>query len=152
MVTNHKRNSSTSSNKRTSRKEPGASGQGDYYHVEVRSRGHFVKFRTQDVGDPGHIQRIAGQRETGSWGTVKWLIGKEDAHVAGNRLVGDTKDAKDVINKLGSKPVHKMGDIFEAKPRRNLPERVKATRTQKTVRSQNFKKAQTAKGKRKSPQ
>jgi hypothetical protein len=149
MVTNYKRNSSTPRNKRTSRKAPGASGQGDYYHVEVRPRGDFVKFRTQDVGDPGHIQRIAGQRETGSWGTVKWLIGKEDAHVAGNRLVGNTKDAKDIINKLGSEPVHKMGDIFEAKPRRNVPERSKPTGAQKKARSQNIGKAQTAKKKSK---
>jgi len=133
-----------SKSRTSSRRAPGSSGEGDYYHVEVRPRGEFVSFRTQDVGDPGHIQRVAGKRESGSWGTVKWLIGKEDAHVDGDRLVGDTKDAKDLIKKLGSKPVHKKGDIFEAQPRKNLAERAKPTTAQKKARSQNIKKAQSA--------
>ena len=132
------------SRKKTERKKPGSTGQGDYYHVEVRPRGDFVSFRTQDVGDPGHIQRVAGKRESGSWATVKWLIGKQDAHVSGDSLVGDTRDAKDVIKQLGSKPVHKKGDLFEAKPRRNVPERSKPTNAQKKARSQNIKKAQSA--------
>ena len=132
------------SRKKTERKKPGSTGQGDYYHVEVRPRGDFVSFRTQDVGDPGHIQRVAGKRESGSWATVKWLIGKQDAHVSGDSLVGDTRDAKDVIKQLGSKPVHKKGDLFEAKPRRNVPERSKPTDAQKKARSQNIKKAQSA--------
>lgn len=143
------RNSTTKSGKgtksRTTRKAPGTGGQGDYYHVEVRPGDDFVTFRTQDVGDPGHVQRVAGKRETGSWATVKWLIGKEDAHVDGDRLVGDTRDAKDVLKKLGSRPVHKKGDIFEAKPRGNVAERSKPTAAQKKARSQNIKKAQTAK-------
>ena len=130
--------------KKTERKKPGSTGQGDYYHVEVRPRGDFVSFRTQDVGDPGHIQRVAGKRESGSWATVKWLIGKQDAHVSGDSLVGDTRDAKDVIKQLGSKPVHKKGYLFEAKPRRNVPERSKPTDAQKKARSQNIKKAQSA--------
>ncbi|HEX6271042.1 MAG TPA: hypothetical protein VFZ43_12455, partial [Anaerolineales bacterium] len=96
--------------KKTNRKPPGSTGEGEYYHVEVRPGDDFVTFRTQDVGDPGHIQRVAGKRESGSWATVKWLISKEDAHLSGDTLVGDTKDAKDVIKKLGSKPVHKKGD------------------------------------------
>ena len=135
------------SRKKTERKKPGSTGQGDYYHVEVRPRGDFVSFRTQDVGDPGHIQRVAGKRESGSWATVKWLIGKQDAHVSGDSLVGDTRDAKDVIKQLGSKPVHKKGDLFEAKPRRNVPERAKPTDAQKKARSQNIKKAQSARSK-----
>src|SRR4051794_22851382 len=67
------------------RKQPGTSAEGDYYHVAVRPKGDFVTFRTQDVSDPGHIQRVAGKRESGSWSTVKWLIGKEDAHVEGEK-------------------------------------------------------------------
>lgn len=109
--------------KTQSRGEPGSRGQGDYYHVEVRPIDRFVTFRTQDVGDPGHVQRVAGKRESGSWSTVKWLIDKHDAHVRGDILVGDTKDAKNVIKQLGSQPIHKKGDIFEAKPRRNVAER-----------------------------
>src|SRR5438128_1668597 len=63
------------------RKKPGTGGTGDYYHVGVRPRKGFVMFRTQDVGEPGHIERVAGKRQSGSWDTVKWLISKEDAHV-----------------------------------------------------------------------
>jgi hypothetical protein len=138
MVTNRKK---------TERKKPGSTGQGDYYHVEVRPRGDFVAFRTQDVGDQGHIQRVAGKRESGSWATVKWLIGKEDAHVSGDSLVGDTPEAKDLIKQLGSKPVHKSGDRFGAKPRKNVAEHAKPTSTQKKARSQNIRKAQAARSK-----
>jgi hypothetical protein len=112
--------------------------------VEVRQGDDFTTFRTQDVGDPGHLQRVAGKRESGRWTTVKWLIDKDDAHVEGESLVGDTQEAKDLIKKLGSKPVHKKGDVFEAKPRRNVPERSKPTAAQKRARSQNIKKAQAA--------
>lgn len=142
MATSRKNNASS---KR--RAEPGSRGQGNYYHVEVRPDQDFVTYRTQDVGDPGHLQRVAGKRESGSWATVKWLIDKNDAHVEGESLVGDTAEAKDLIKKLGSKPVHKKGDVFEAKPRRNIPERSKPTRAQKKARSQNIKKAQAAKSK-----
>src|SRR5829696_2762046 len=111
MATSRKNSSNGKNGKqsRSTRKAPGSGGQGEYYHVEVRPGDDFVTFRTQDVGDPGHVQRVAGKRETGSWATVKWLIGKEDAHLEGDRLVPDTKDAKDVIRKLRSKPVHKTG-------------------------------------------
>lgn len=150
MATSRKTSQSkTNKSKSSSRRSPGSGGEGEYYHVEVRPRKDFVSFRTQDVGDPGHIQRVAGKRETGSWGTVKWLIGKEDAHVDGDRLVGDTKDAKDLLKKLGSNPVHKKGDIFEAKPRKNVAERSKTTTAQNKARSQNIKKAQTARRKSK---
>jgi hypothetical protein len=135
------------SRKKTERKKPGSTGQGDYYHVEVRPRSDFVSFRTQDVGNAGHIQRVAGKRESGSWATVKWLIGKEDAHVSGDSLVGDTTEAKDLLKKLGSKPVHKSGDRFEAKPRRNVAESSKPTTAQRKARSVNIKKAQSARSK-----
>lgn len=107
----------TGSGSGSSRKAPGSSGQGAYYHIELRPDDDFVTYRTQDVGDPGHIQRVAGKREGGSWATVKWLIAKEDAHVEGDTLVGDTSDAKDVLKSLRSKAVRKSGDRFEAKVR-----------------------------------
>ena len=147
MVTSRKAGSKkTDDSKSRSRQTPGSGGQGDYYHVEVRPSDGFITFRTQDVGDPGHIQRVAGKRESGSWATVKWLIDKDDAHVSGATLVGNTKDAKDVIKKLGSKPLHKKGDIFEAKPGRNVAERSKPTSAQKKAGSQNIKKARSARG------
>jgi hypothetical protein len=130
------------------RQKPGSGGQGNYYHVEVRDRGDFQTFRTQDVGDEGHLQRVAGKRPSGSWATVKWLISKEDAHVEGGKLVPDTKDARDLIKNLGSEPVHVRGDRFEAKPRGNVPERSKPTAAQQRARRENIKKAQSARRER----
>ena len=103
-----------------------------------------MTFRTQDVGEPGHIQRVAGKRGSGSWDTVKWLIGKDDAHLENGRLVADTNEAKKTLAALGSKPVHVEGDLFQAKPRRNVPEREKPTPAQQRARRENIKKAQAA--------
>src|SRR5512133_3665387 len=72
------------------RQKPGNTGQGNYYHVEVRRGEEFTAFRTQDVGGKGHLQRVAGKRSSGSWATTKSLIGKENAHVEDGKLVGDT--------------------------------------------------------------
>jgi len=143
MATDRKSQKSTQSNSRA-RKKPGSGGSGNFYHIEVREGDDFETFRTQDVGDPGHIQRVGGKRASGSWSTVKWLVSKEDAHVEDGKLVPDTKDAKDLLKKLRTKPVHIRGDRFEAKPRRNVPERSKPTTAQTRARKQNIKKAQAA--------
>jgi hypothetical protein len=126
------------------RKKPGTTGRGNYYHVEVRPKAEFTTFRTQDVGEQGHLQRVAGKRPSGSWSTATWLINKEDAHVAGGKLVPDAKDAKDLLKKLGSQPVHVSGDRFKAKDRPNVPERAKPTSAQTRARRENIKKAQAA--------
>ena len=126
------------------RAKPGSTGQGNYYHIELRDGGDFETFRTQDVGDRGHLQRVAGKRSTGSWSTVKWLVSKEDAHVEDGKLVGDSQEAKDLIRKLRSRPTQIRGDRFQAKPRRNVPERSKPTAAQTRARKQNIKKAQRA--------
>ena len=99
------------------RQKPGSGGTGDYYHIEVRDGGDFETFRTQDVGDEGHLQRVAGKRAGGGWSTVMWLVSKEDALVEDGNLIGDTQDAKDLIRKLRTRPVKIRGDRFEAKPR-----------------------------------
>ena len=130
------------------REKPGGGGKGNYYHVELRDGGEFETFRTQDVGDEGHLQRVAGKRSSGSWATVKWLIGKEDAHVEDGKLVGDTKETRDLIKELGAKPMHVRGDRFEARPRRNVPERSKPTTAQQRARKQNIKKAQSTRRKK----
>jgi hypothetical protein len=126
------------------RKKPGTGGEGNYYHVEVRRSRDFATFRTQDVGEPGHIQRVAGKRSSGSWDTVKWLISKDDAHVENERLVPDSSEAKKVLSELGSRPVHLKGDIFEARPAPNVAEDEKPTPAQKRARSENIRKAQAA--------
>ena len=109
------------------RRKPGSTGKGDYYHVEVRPGEKFVTFRTQDVGRRGQIQRVAGQRFSGYWTTVKWLIAKEEAHIQDAKLVPDTKAAKEVIEQLGSQPIHWIGDRFRAKPDPNTPESMDLT-------------------------
>lgn len=148
MATSRKSSNGRSTKSGSSgRKKPGSGGQGDYYHVEVREGGDFETFRTQDVGDAGHLQRVGGKRASGSWATVKWLISKEDAHVENGKLVGDTKDAKDLIKKLGSQPVHLSGDRFKAKDRPDVPEKAKPTPAQTRARRQNIKKAQAARQK-----
>jgi hypothetical protein len=143
MATSRKSPDGKSTKSSSGRRKPGSGGQGDYYHIEVRKGDDFEAFRTQDVGTAGHLQRVGGKRPTGSWTTVKWLISKEDAHVEDGRLVGDTKDARDLLKNLGSEPVHVVGDRFKAKDRRDIPETSKPTAAQTRARRQNIKKAQT---------
>src|SRR5215510_15270513 len=120
------------------RAKPGTTGKGDYYHIEVRPKKEFSAFRTQDVGEKGGIQRVAGKRGSGSWDTQKWLIGKDEAHLEGDRLVPDTKEARAVLKTLGSKPEHIRGDRFKAAPRENAPEHKKPTPAQKRARLANI--------------
>ena len=103
------------------RATPGSTGEGDFYHIEVRPKTDFLTFRNQDVGRKGGIERVAGKRSTGSWDTQKWLIAKELAHVEDGRLVPDSEHARKVLAELGSTPVHVGGDRFKAAPRPNMP-------------------------------
>ena len=130
------------------RAKPGATGGGDYFHVEVRPRGEFQTFRTQDVGGPGGIQRVAGKRGSGSWDTQKWLIGKDQAHVERGRLVPDTEAARGVLESLGSAPTHVQADRFKAKPRPNVSEREKPTQAQRRAQLRNIKLAKAARRRR----
>jgi hypothetical protein len=123
---------------------PGTTGEGEFYRIEVRPKSEFVTFRNQDVGKPGGIERLAGKRQSGSWDTVTWLVDKKFAHVEGNTLVPDHRDAKSLFENLGSNPKHVKGDVFKAKDRPNVPEKDKPTRAQKSARSANIKKAQAA--------
>jgi hypothetical protein len=126
------------------RAKPGTKGGGDYYRIVVRPKEQFVTFRNQDVGEPGGLQRLSGKRSSGSWSTQAWLISKDYAHIEGDTLVADAQDAKDLLKRLGSKPVHQRGDIFTARDRRNVPEKDKPTPAQKRAWSRNIKKAQAA--------
>lgn len=131
------------------RAKPGTQGTGDYFHVVVRPKEEFITFRTHDVGQPGGIQRVAGKRASGSWDTQKWLIGKEQAHVEGDRLVPDTEDARKLFEEqLGSVPVRVRGDVFKARPRPNVPESEKPTPAQQRAWRENIKKAQQARRRR----
>jgi len=97
------------------------------------------------VGRRGQIQRVAGQRYSGYWTTVKWLIGKDEAHVHDAKLVPDTKAAKEVIEQLGSQPVHWIGDRFRAKPAPNASESTDMTVNRK---GESGKKAPTTRRKK----
>jgi hypothetical protein len=126
------------------RAKPGTKGEGDYFRIVVRPKDEFTTFRYQDVGDKGHILRLAGKRSSGSWDTQAWLISKDDAHLDDATLVADTDDARKLIDTLGTKPKHVKGDIFEAKDKPNIPESKKPTEAQQRARLENIKKAQQA--------
>jgi len=82
------------------RKRPGTGGAGKFYRIEVRPESEFVTFRTQDVGEEGHLERVAGKRSSGSWDTATWLISKDDAHRSGNTLVIDTRRVKTALKQI----------------------------------------------------
>src|SRR5439155_13610719 len=94
------------------RKKPGTTSEGNYYRVVVRPKDEFTTFRTQDVGGPGHIERVAGKRPSGSWDAQAWLVSKRDAHVQGGKLIPDSQGAKELFEELSSEPVHVKGDVF----------------------------------------
>lgn len=128
------------------RREPGAGGVGDFFHIEVRPKEEFKTFRTHDVGKKGGIERVSGQRGSGSWDTQKWLISKDHAHVENGKLVADSVGARQILVQLGSPPEQVSADRFRAKPRRNVPEKGKPTAAQEKARQENIKKAQAASG------
>jgi hypothetical protein len=126
------------------RAKPGTKGEGDYFRIVLRPKEEFTTFRYHDVGEKGHILRLAGKRSSGSWDTQVWLISKDDAHIEGDTLIADTDDARRLIETLGSTPKHVKGDVFEAKDRPNVPESKKPTEAQKRARVENIKKVQLA--------
>jgi hypothetical protein len=127
-----------------SRAKPGSTGGGEFFHIEIRPKTEFKRFRTQDVGKRGGIERVAGKRSSGSWNTQKWLISKEHAHVERGKLVPDTADARKVLRTLGTTPKHLRGDRFKAADRPNVPERSKPTAAQRRARTTNIRKARAA--------
>lgn len=107
------------------RAAPGTKGSGNFYHIELRPKEEFVLFRTQDVGDPGGLERRGGQRIDGSWDTQAWLVSKDYAHIEGDKLVADHQDAKNLFDKLGAEPTRVKGDTFVIKPQNNTSTRKK---------------------------
>ena len=131
------------------RGKPGSHSTGRYFHIAVRPAREFMRFRTQDVGRRGGVQRLAGQRANGTWETQKWLIEKSDAHIESGRLVADSAAARKVLTSLGSNAIHVSGGRFKAKPRRNIPEVEKPTPAMRRARMKNIRKAQAAVRRRK---
>ncbi len=130
------------------RKKPGAGG-GKFYRIEVRPKGQFITFRTQDVGREGHLERIAGKRSSGSWDTVTWLVEKGAAHVSDNgRLIIDDSKTRTALKQIRGPIIHKKGDVFSALPHKNIPESKKPTVAQRRAQKANIKKAQKARRKK----
>lgn len=99
-------------------KNPGSTGKGKFYHIEVRPKDEFIKFRVQDVGDKGGLERVAGQHQDESWSTVAWLISKDDAHISENKnLIITGKTAKSVLKQIQEPIKYVKGDIFQTQPR-----------------------------------
>ncbi|MGB5106910.1 MAG: hypothetical protein WBP29_10890 [Candidatus Zixiibacteriota bacterium] len=126
------------------RKKPGTTGKGEFYRIVVRPKSAFTTFRVQDVGRNGHTERLAGKRSSGSWDTVAWFISKRDAHISAGKLVIDSQRAKTVMKMIRGPIVHSKGDVFTAKPRKNVPERAKPTLAQRRARATNIRTAQKA--------
>ncbi len=130
------------------RKKPGTTGHGKFFHIEVRPKRDFKTFRIQDVGKKGGLERLAGKRASGSWDTVSWLVSKEDAKIRNRELIIKDIHAKTVLKNLQGPILRVKGDIFRAKPRANVPERLKPTMAMKKAQAANIKKAQAARFKK----
>ena len=126
------------------RAKPGSGGGGRFFHIEVRPARDFVRFRVQALGGMGSIERVAGQRASGSWDTQKWLIRKDKAHVENGMLVPDAADASELLVSLGSAPRQVIGDRFKAGPHRMIPESAKPTPAMRRAQLRNIRKAQPA--------
>lgn len=130
-----------------SRKKPGMGKQGKYYRIIIRPKSQFQSFRTHDIGRDGHTQRLAGKRSSGSWATHAWLIHKNDAYVDNGKLKSNKEKIKKILNRLRGPITKYRGDVFKAKPRKNVPEKDKPTKKQKKARIKNITKAQKARRK-----
>jgi len=99
------------------RKKPGSTGEGRYFHVEVRPKENFVLFNTRDVGRPGHSLLVLGKQKDGKWVTHKWLIDKRDAYInTGGQLQSDDPKVQKILEYCGAYFVHKEKDIFQVLP------------------------------------
>lgn len=89
--------------------------QGGFYYIEVRPKAVYKNFRAHCTDEKDGIERVAGQREDGTWETVTWLVSKEMAHIENGRLVADHPNAKELFDKLGAEPKQIEDNRFEAK-------------------------------------
>ena len=99
------------------RKKPGSTGEGKFFHIQIRPKSKFKTFRIQDVGKKGGLERLAGKRSSGSWDTVAWLVSKKDAKIKNKELIINDPKAKSVLQSIRGPIMQVKGDIFKALPR-----------------------------------
>lgn len=124
------------------RRRPGTGGHGNYFRIELRPKAKYVAYRLQDVGRSGHTKRLAGRTAKGNWSTKSWLVHKSDATVRDGKLFIKGGKAASILKSIRGNIRQLKGDIFFAKPRRNVPEREKPTASQQAAYRKNIKKAQ----------
>lgn len=113
----------------------------DFFHIVVRPKSLFSTFRTQDVGEKGGLERLAGKRKTtGRWGTHAWLVHKSMAHVEGHTLAMDHPEAQKLLRQFTGVPVYVDGTMWEAQEK-NVREVDKPTPAMKTAQKKNVRKA-----------
>lgn len=122
---------------------PGSTGEGHFYHIVIRPKDQFARFRVQDVGQRGGLERVAGQRPDGSWDTQAWLVAKTDAVVLGGKLVLKTAGARTLLKQIDGAITHVRGDIWHAHPK-HVPEHEKPTEAQREAWNANLMKAHAA--------
>lgn len=125
------------------RKAPGSTGKGKFYRIELRPKEQFTRFRVQDVGKKGGLERLAGHRPSGSWDTVSWLVSKDKASVIRGRLTITGEKEKSLLKQIKGPITHVKGDIFHAHPR-NVPEAKKPTPAMRRAQKANIARAQKA--------
>ncbi|HEY0979678.1 MAG TPA: hypothetical protein VGE23_02470 [Candidatus Paceibacterota bacterium] len=132
------------------RRAPGTGPDALFYRIEVRPGRDFKMFRTQDVGQKGGLERVAGKRASGSWDTQAWLISKKSAHVtsAGRLVIDDPEEREAIESAVGGPIVRLKSGIFRAKPRKNVPEKDKPTPSMQRAQKKNIKKAHPARAKK----
>ncbi len=128
------------------RKKPGTGPAAKFYRIEIRPKGQFSSFRTQDVGKKGGLERVAGHRRSGSWATSAWLVAKDKAHVSANGelVLDDAKERSALEKAIRGKIVQVKPGIFHAHPAKNVPEAAKPTPSMRRAQASNIKKAQAA--------
>lgn len=114
-------------------------GQGKFYHIQIRSKYQFVLFRNHDVGKSWGLERLAGQRANGNRDTISRLVSKDCAHIKDWKLIIDEQWAKSVLGQIEWDIAWLKGDVFKAKPVKNVAKKDKPTAAQKKAQSVNIK-------------
>lgn len=105
-----------------SRKAPGSTGLGCYFHIEISPSSEFDAFFTKDVGRLGHSLLVLGRRKKdGKWATHKWLINKNDAYITElGKLDSDDRRVKEILDYVSTDLVHKEKDVFYSPSHRSI--------------------------------